>query len=99
MTQGAVWRYPALGVLRCQRIVFSLVSNRKNVLPVADIPHAPMVYLLPSLSREGQGGWVSLSFQFSPLVAARVAAALVLATLGDVLFARCSGSSQRILYL
>ena len=57
---------------------------------------APMVYLLPSLSREGQG-WVSLSFQFSALVAAAVVAAtLVLATLGDVLFARCSGSRSRV---
>ena len=33
-----------------------------------------------------------LSFQLSSLVAA----ALVLATLGDVLFARCSGSSLRV---
>ena len=39
---------------------------------------------------------VSLSFQFSSLVAAVVAAALVLAALGDVLFARCSGSRCRV---
>ena len=37
-----------------------------------------------------------LSFQFSSLVAARVAAALVLATLGDVLLTRCSGSGLRV---
>ena len=37
------------------------------------------------------------AFQFSSLVAAAVVAAtLVLATLGDVLFARCSGSSLRV---
>ena len=39
----------------------------------------------------------SSAFQFSSLVAATVVAAtLVVATLGDVLFARCSGSGLRV---
>ena len=39
---------------------------------------------------------VGLSLKFSALVAARVAATLVVAALGDVLFTRCSGSRSRV---
>ena len=72
--------------------MFSLVSNKKNVLPVADIPHAPMVIYSPPSAGRGRG-WVSLALQLPSLVAA---ATLVLATLGDVLLARCSGSGLRV---
>ena len=37
-----------------------------------------------------------LAFQLPALVAARAAATLVVAALGDVLFARCSGSGLRV---
>ena len=39
---------------------------------------------------------MSLSFKFPSLAAARVATTLVVAALGDVLFARCSGSRCRV---
>ena len=42
------------------------------------------------------GSLVGLSLKFSAWRIVVVAAALVVATLGDVLFARCSGSSLRV---